>query len=555
MADELNTNAEFSGKHQDEEDPILTAQRYLNVYRQIHIFNKKRQDEFDDSLLALSSDLRILLSTLPGGSLLLDHLAELEEQRGIVNVSNIAAAPKKDKASKKAARSEATIKTNAKHTDNSAASESIMQILQQNEEQHTRELQALTNAFLLSQERLTNVLQQVLSSTADTPIKTVVHESAKQPVVELPVVEDKKETVKNKNEETKTQKETVADNTDDAEDKEPETSEAPSKIFNFTKKLFRKTTEETEAPKLSPAAQSALENNDTTIVIDNTPVSLDDISDAPITLDVPDVEKKTDVKAEELYEPSPENKSTDTSEDEEWDWEYVDDEDDDAHDSEWEYIEESENDTLDRVLSAEDVGEEVSTITDDDYIYEEVPAPEETSEQQTSEQPEDEYIYEEVPASENASDTELSEQPADDTYEETPMEEETIDTESSEQPGEVYGNEEGQSLLDENSAEYAEQADGQYMYEPLDENGEAYAEQADGQYVYEEGQSPLDDTYTEYAEQPEGEYAYEEDQMPSDNTYGEYVEQPDETYDNVPVTDENQSYDDMLDETDNDEQA
>ena len=83
MADELNKDAEFGGKHKDEEDPILVAQRYLNIFHQIHIFNARRQKEFDDSLLMLSSDIRILLSTLPGGSVLLDHITELEDKRGI----------------------------------------------------------------------------------------------------------------------------------------------------------------------------------------------------------------------------------------------------------------------------------------------------------------------------------------------------------------------------------------------------------------------------------------------------------------------------------------
>ena len=87
MSDDLNHDAEFAGKHKDEEDPIFVAQRYLNIYRQIHIFNQVRQKEFDDSLLDLPSDVRILLSTLPGGSVLVDHITELEEQRGIISLN------------------------------------------------------------------------------------------------------------------------------------------------------------------------------------------------------------------------------------------------------------------------------------------------------------------------------------------------------------------------------------------------------------------------------------------------------------------------------------
>ena len=34
-----------------EEDPITVAQRYLNVYRQMHIFSQERKEEFDKSIL------------------------------------------------------------------------------------------------------------------------------------------------------------------------------------------------------------------------------------------------------------------------------------------------------------------------------------------------------------------------------------------------------------------------------------------------------------------------------------------------------------------------
>ena len=78
MSDELVESAEFGRKKKNEEEPILVAQRFLNIYRQMHIFNKERQEQFDDMLLALPSDIRILLSTLPGGSLLLEHIEEVD---------------------------------------------------------------------------------------------------------------------------------------------------------------------------------------------------------------------------------------------------------------------------------------------------------------------------------------------------------------------------------------------------------------------------------------------------------------------------------------------
>ena len=54
MSDELVESAEFGRKKKDEEEPILVAQRFLNIYRQMHIFNKERQEQFDDMLNNLS---------------------------------------------------------------------------------------------------------------------------------------------------------------------------------------------------------------------------------------------------------------------------------------------------------------------------------------------------------------------------------------------------------------------------------------------------------------------------------------------------------------------
>ena len=44
MADSYLVNEEELSSSKDEEDPILVAQRYLNIFHQIHIFNatKKR---------------------------------------------------------------------------------------------------------------------------------------------------------------------------------------------------------------------------------------------------------------------------------------------------------------------------------------------------------------------------------------------------------------------------------------------------------------------------------------------------------------------------------
>ena len=75
--DTENTNKE------DEEDPILVAQRYLNIFHQIHIFNATRKAEFDQSLLAMPTKIKELMTTIPGGRVLLEHIKEIEETRGI----------------------------------------------------------------------------------------------------------------------------------------------------------------------------------------------------------------------------------------------------------------------------------------------------------------------------------------------------------------------------------------------------------------------------------------------------------------------------------------
>ncbi|MCI7486905.1 MAG: hypothetical protein MSB80_05415 [Alphaproteobacteria bacterium] len=75
--DTENTNKE------DEEDPILVAQRYLNIFHQIHIFNATRKAEFDQSLLAMPEKIKELMAAIPGGRVLLEHIKEIEETRGI----------------------------------------------------------------------------------------------------------------------------------------------------------------------------------------------------------------------------------------------------------------------------------------------------------------------------------------------------------------------------------------------------------------------------------------------------------------------------------------
>ncbi len=172
MADELIENAEFGRKRKNEEEPILVAQRFLNIYRQMHIFNKERQNQFDDMLLELSPDVRILLSTLPGGSLLLEHIEELEQKRGLVS-----APIKKENAFRKKAGKEN--ETSAEKGNKAAVgsvvidssfatelSSSLSLALQQTEKRYKDDIKTLTEtitqSIMASQSAIANMMKDIL---------------------------------------------------------------------------------------------------------------------------------------------------------------------------------------------------------------------------------------------------------------------------------------------------------------------------------------------------------------------------------------------------------
>lgn len=79
----LNETAEYQGSKKDEEDILLTAQRYLNIFHQIHIFNDRKKNEFDQYLLDMPQNVRQILVVLPGGRILLRHIKDLQDARGI----------------------------------------------------------------------------------------------------------------------------------------------------------------------------------------------------------------------------------------------------------------------------------------------------------------------------------------------------------------------------------------------------------------------------------------------------------------------------------------
>ena len=67
---------------QDEEDPVLYAQRYLNIFHQMHIFNAEQKAKFEDSLLQMPERYRELLPSIPGGRILSEYIENLEVKKG-----------------------------------------------------------------------------------------------------------------------------------------------------------------------------------------------------------------------------------------------------------------------------------------------------------------------------------------------------------------------------------------------------------------------------------------------------------------------------------------
>ena len=91
MVEELKEASDIKkliGKNKGDEDPLLVAQRFLNIFRQLHIFDQQRREEFNSMILALPPETRGTFGALPGGSLLQEYVDELEISRGLMRSSS-----------------------------------------------------------------------------------------------------------------------------------------------------------------------------------------------------------------------------------------------------------------------------------------------------------------------------------------------------------------------------------------------------------------------------------------------------------------------------------
>ena len=78
-----------------EDDPVIIAQRFLNIFRQLHIFTDERKQAFNQMILEQPAEIRGMFSSLPGGAVLQQYVDELEEKNGLVR-STPEAAPQAD---------------------------------------------------------------------------------------------------------------------------------------------------------------------------------------------------------------------------------------------------------------------------------------------------------------------------------------------------------------------------------------------------------------------------------------------------------------------------
>ena len=67
--------------NEGEEDPYVTAQRFVNVYRQLHVLREDLVSRYNDMLLEIDSEARSTLTDIPGGREVRDYLEYLEHQK------------------------------------------------------------------------------------------------------------------------------------------------------------------------------------------------------------------------------------------------------------------------------------------------------------------------------------------------------------------------------------------------------------------------------------------------------------------------------------------
>ena len=66
-----------------ESDPVIIAQRLLNLYRQLHIFSPEKKAAYNQMLMEQTPEVKRTLGTLPGGIVVQQYLSDIEEEAGV----------------------------------------------------------------------------------------------------------------------------------------------------------------------------------------------------------------------------------------------------------------------------------------------------------------------------------------------------------------------------------------------------------------------------------------------------------------------------------------
>lgn len=80
---ELDIVKEYEENSSVGEDDTVTAQRFLNIFRQLHIFTPEKKAAFDNMILAQPANIRGTFGKLLGGHSLQEYVNELESSQGI----------------------------------------------------------------------------------------------------------------------------------------------------------------------------------------------------------------------------------------------------------------------------------------------------------------------------------------------------------------------------------------------------------------------------------------------------------------------------------------
>ena len=68
-----------------ESDPVIIAQRLLNLYRQLHIFSPEKKEAYNKMLIEQPIEVKRIIGTLPGGVVVQQYLADIEKEAGIAS--------------------------------------------------------------------------------------------------------------------------------------------------------------------------------------------------------------------------------------------------------------------------------------------------------------------------------------------------------------------------------------------------------------------------------------------------------------------------------------